>query len=113
MPVVERLLRQLRGFVRVMHLGTTRPRGYLEHVLAEHTAIVDALEERDASPSGRGAGRAPAPLRLLTRNNGVRPRCCGRGFPTAAIGPGTDAPPGARADTGSPVRVSLTSSRPH
>jgi len=48
MPVVERLLRQLRGFVRVMHIGTTRPRGYLTHVLAEHTAIVDALEARDA-----------------------------------------------------------------
>jgi GntR family transcriptional regulator, rspAB operon transcriptional repressor len=48
MPVVERLLRQLRGFVRVMHIGTTRQRGYLTEVLAEHTAIVDALEERDA-----------------------------------------------------------------
>jgi GntR family transcriptional regulator, rspAB operon transcriptional repressor len=47
MPVVERLLRQLRGFVRVMHIGTTRPRGYLAEVLAEHTAIVDALEDRD------------------------------------------------------------------
>jgi GntR family transcriptional regulator, rspAB operon transcriptional repressor len=49
MPVVERLLRQLRGFVRVMHVGTTRPRGYLKQVLAEHTAIVDALEERDSA----------------------------------------------------------------
>ncbi len=48
MPVVERLLRQLRGFVRVMHIGTTRPRGYLTHVLAEHTEIVDALEARDS-----------------------------------------------------------------
>jgi DNA-binding GntR family transcriptional regulator len=48
MSVVERLLRQLRGFVRVMHIGTTRQPGYLTHVLAEHTAIVDALEERDA-----------------------------------------------------------------
>ena len=47
MPVVERLLRQLRGFVRVMHIGTTRQRGYLTEVLAEHTAIVDALEDRD------------------------------------------------------------------
>jgi len=53
MPVVERLLRQLRGFVRVMHIGTTRPRGYLTHVLAEHTAIVDALEERDADAAAR------------------------------------------------------------
>lgn len=56
MPVVERLLRQLRGFVRVMHLGTTRPRGYLGHVLAEHTAIVDALEERDAARAADALG---------------------------------------------------------
>jgi DNA-binding GntR family transcriptional regulator len=53
MPVVERLLRQLRGFVRVMHLGTTRPRGYLTQVLAEHTAIVDALEDGDADAASR------------------------------------------------------------
>jgi DNA-binding GntR family transcriptional regulator len=53
MPVVERLLRQLRGFVRVMHLGTTRPRGYLTQVLAEHTAIVDALEDGDPDAARR------------------------------------------------------------
>jgi GntR family transcriptional regulator, rspAB operon transcriptional repressor len=56
MPVVERLLRQLRGFVQVMHIGTTRQPGYLTHVLAEHTTIVDALEDRDAD-------RAAAALR--------------------------------------------------
>jgi DNA-binding GntR family transcriptional regulator len=56
MPVVERLLRQLRGFVRVMHVGTTRPRGYLTQVLAEHTAIVDALEERDTDAAARALG---------------------------------------------------------
>jgi GntR family transcriptional regulator, rspAB operon transcriptional repressor len=56
MPVVERLLRQLRGFVRVMHIGTTRPRGYLGHVLAEHTTIVDAVEERDAAKAAEALG---------------------------------------------------------
>jgi DNA-binding GntR family transcriptional regulator len=56
MPVVERLLRQLRGFVRVMHIGTTRPTGYLAHVLAEHTAIVDALEGRDAATAAEALG---------------------------------------------------------
>jgi GntR family transcriptional regulator, rspAB operon transcriptional repressor len=48
LPVVERMLGNLRGFVRVMRLGTERSRGHLHMVLAEHEAIVDALEERDA-----------------------------------------------------------------
>ena len=100
MPVVERLLRQLRGFVRVMHLGTTRPRGYLEHVLAEHTAIVDALEERDARPGGRGARRAPAPVRLLTPTTGSDPVVAGAAFPQRRSGPAPMRRPGARADTG-------------
>ena len=47
--LVERFLTQLRNFVRVMRLGTTRPPGYLHEVHREHTAIVDALEARKQS----------------------------------------------------------------
>lgn len=47
LPVVERMLGTLRGFVRVMRLGTERSGGHLHEVLAEHEAIVDALERRD------------------------------------------------------------------
>jgi DNA-binding GntR family transcriptional regulator len=46
LPIVERILRQLRGFVRVMRLGTTRPPGHLLEVYAEHCALVDMLEAR-------------------------------------------------------------------
>ena len=49
LPVVERMLGNLRGFVRVMRLGTERSKGHLHQVLAEHEAIVDALERRDAN----------------------------------------------------------------
>jgi GntR family transcriptional regulator, rspAB operon transcriptional repressor len=46
LPLVERFLSQLRGFVRVMRLGTTRPPGHLEVVYAEHELIADMLEAR-------------------------------------------------------------------
>ena len=46
LPTVERFLRQLRGFVRVMRLGSTRSAGHLFAVWEEHGAIVDALESR-------------------------------------------------------------------
>ena len=48
LPIVERMLGNLRGFVRVMRLGTTRNKNHLEQVLAEHEAIVDPIERRDA-----------------------------------------------------------------
>jgi DNA-binding GntR family transcriptional regulator len=47
LPLVERLLGNLRGFVRVMRLGKTRSKDHLDPVLAEHEAIVDAIERRD------------------------------------------------------------------
>jgi len=47
LDVVPRLLRQLRGFVRLMQLNTRRDHGYLLQVLAEHERIVDAVEARD------------------------------------------------------------------
>jgi GntR family transcriptional regulator, rspAB operon transcriptional repressor len=47
LPTLERLLAQLRGFVRLMRLGTVRDEGHLFHVLAEHERIVDAVEQRD------------------------------------------------------------------
>lgn len=46
LPLVERFLNQLRGFVRVMRLGTTRSPGHLEAVYDEHLAILDAIEAR-------------------------------------------------------------------
>jgi DNA-binding GntR family transcriptional regulator len=46
LPIVERFLSQLRGFVRVMRLGTTRPAGHLREVYAEHEQIADMLEAR-------------------------------------------------------------------
>lgn len=45
--VVPRFLSQLRGFVRLMRLGSTRYQGHLYKVIEEHEAIVDALERRD------------------------------------------------------------------
>jgi DNA-binding GntR family transcriptional regulator len=45
--VVPRLLSQLRGFVRLMRLGTVRYEGHLHEVVDEHEAIVDAVERRD------------------------------------------------------------------
>jgi DNA-binding GntR family transcriptional regulator len=48
LPVVERMLTTIRGFVRVMRLGTVRSRDHLYQVLVEHEAIVDAIEQRDS-----------------------------------------------------------------
>lgn len=47
LPILVRFLEQLRGFVRVMRLGTSRHPSHLAQVVAEHEAIVDALEHRD------------------------------------------------------------------
>jgi DNA-binding GntR family transcriptional regulator len=45
--LVPRVLRQLRGFVRLLQLNTRRDPGYLVRVLAEHERIIDAVEARD------------------------------------------------------------------
>jgi DNA-binding GntR family transcriptional regulator len=45
--LVPRVLRQLRGFVRLMQRNTRRDPGYLLRVLAEHESLVDAVEARD------------------------------------------------------------------
>ena len=45
--MVERMLGNLRGFVRVIRLGTARSRDHLYKVLAEHEAIADAIEQQD------------------------------------------------------------------
>jgi DNA-binding GntR family transcriptional regulator len=47
LQTLARILTQLRGFVRLMRLGTRRDEGHLFRVLAEHEALVDALEKRD------------------------------------------------------------------
>jgi len=57
LPVVERFLGELRGFVRIMRLGSSRPPGHLMAVYREHEAIVDALEARKP-------GRAVRALRV-------------------------------------------------
>ena len=47
LPIVARLLEQMRGFARIMRLGKTQPPEHLRDILAEHTRIVDAIEQRD------------------------------------------------------------------
>jgi DNA-binding GntR family transcriptional regulator len=46
--LVPRVLRQLRGFVRLNTLNTRRESGYLLRVFAEHEQLIDAVEARDA-----------------------------------------------------------------
>jgi DNA-binding GntR family transcriptional regulator len=47
LPLVARLLEQMRGFARIMRLGKTQPPEHLRDILDEHTRIVDAIERRD------------------------------------------------------------------
>jgi DNA-binding GntR family transcriptional regulator len=47
LPIVSGFLSQLRGFVRVMRLGSVRDPDHLQEVIAEHEAILDAIERRD------------------------------------------------------------------
>jgi DNA-binding GntR family transcriptional regulator len=47
LPIVARLLEQMRGFARLMRLGRAQPAEHLQEVLVEHTRIVDAIERRD------------------------------------------------------------------
>jgi DNA-binding GntR family transcriptional regulator len=47
--LVPRVMRQLRGFVRLMQRNTRRDPGYLLRVLDEHECLVNALELRDES----------------------------------------------------------------
>jgi DNA-binding GntR family transcriptional regulator len=47
LPIVARLLEQMRGFARLMRLGRSQPPEHLQDIIPEHTRIVDALENRD------------------------------------------------------------------
>ena len=47
LPTVARLLEQMRGFARIMRLGKTQPPEHLRDILAEHTTLLDAIEQRD------------------------------------------------------------------
>ncbi len=49
LPILHGFLGQLRGFVRVLRLGTVREPSHLLEVVAEHERIVDALERRDVA----------------------------------------------------------------
>jgi DNA-binding GntR family transcriptional regulator len=49
LPILNAFLGQLRGFVRVVRLGSIRHPSHMVQVVAEHERIVDALEERDAA----------------------------------------------------------------
>jgi DNA-binding GntR family transcriptional regulator len=51
--IVHGFLLQLRGFVRVAHLGVSRPPNVLAEIVDEHERIVDALEARDARAAQR------------------------------------------------------------
>lgn len=53
LPIVARLLEQIRGFARLMRLGWTQPPEHLREVLAEHQRIVQAIEQRDAARARR------------------------------------------------------------
>jgi len=53
MPILHAFLTQLRGFVRVAHLGESRPPRALAEVVDEHERIVDALESRDVEAALR------------------------------------------------------------
>lgn len=53
LPIVARLLQQMRGFGRVMRLGRSQPPEHLLEVQAEHEEIADALELRDADLAER------------------------------------------------------------
>ncbi len=55
LPIVARLLEQIRGFARLMRLGRTQPPEHLQDIVVEHARILDALERRDT----------PAALRAL------------------------------------------------
>lgn len=46
LPIVAKSIAQLRGFVRIMRLGTNARDA--SHAVTEHTAILDAVESRDA-----------------------------------------------------------------
>lgn len=48
LPILVGFLGQLRGFVRVLRLGSVRHPSHLSQVVSEHEAIVDAIEQRDA-----------------------------------------------------------------
>lgn len=62
LAIVTRILGQLRGFVRVMRLGSTRVRD-ARNAIDEHEAIIDAIEARDATA-------ATAALQLHLHNSG-------------------------------------------
>lgn len=47
LPILYGFLSQLRGFVRLMRVGVDREPGYMTEVVAEHEALVDALERHD------------------------------------------------------------------
>ena len=47
LPIVARLLEQMRGFARIMRLGKTQPPEHLRDILVEHTRLLDAIEQRD------------------------------------------------------------------
>jgi DNA-binding GntR family transcriptional regulator len=49
LPILYGFLSQLRGFVRLMRLGARRELSYMNEVVAEHEALVDALERHDPS----------------------------------------------------------------
>ena len=67
LPIVARLLEQMRGFARIMRLGKTQPPEHSQDILVEHTRIVDAIEKRDVVAAQAALARASSPLGLPAR----------------------------------------------
>jgi DNA-binding GntR family transcriptional regulator len=53
LPIVARLLEQIRGFARLMRLGRIQPPEHLVEVMGEHQRIVEAIEQRDPTRARR------------------------------------------------------------
>ena len=56
LPILHGFLGQIRGFVRLLRVGSGRNPAHLKAVLAEHEAIVDALERRDVDAAVTALG---------------------------------------------------------
>jgi DNA-binding GntR family transcriptional regulator len=57
LPILYGFLSQLRGFVRLMRVGEVRQPSHMGEVVAEHEALVDALERHDADAAAAALSR--------------------------------------------------------
>ena len=64
LPIVARLLEQMRGFARLMRLGRSQPPEHLQDIIPEHARDRRRAREPRQRGRARGAAGAPAPLGL-------------------------------------------------